>query len=294
MSDDGVKKSSNPWVSLTTGCIAGGIECVAVWPMEYIKTQLQLQTKVAGVKPPFTGVISGLVYTVNTTGFMSLYKGLDVTLLFSVPKAGISFGANDFCKKQLADEKGKLTMLKQFLAGVGAGTVEAIIAVTPMETIKTKLIQTNSGFVAGVSLILKEQGIRGLYQGLFATILKQSSNQGLRFMFFNKYKDIMTGEGKTSLAPKYALLGGMMAGCFSTLGNNPFDVVKTQMQGKNASKYKSTVDCFMTILRSEGPLGLYKGCIPRMGRVVPGQGIIFMSFESIQGVVEDTFFTKRG
>ena len=25
MGDDGIKKSSNPWVSLTTGCIAGAI-----------------------------------------------------------------------------------------------------------------------------------------------------------------------------------------------------------------------------------------------------------------------------
>jgi solute carrier family 25 citrate transporter 1 len=79
MSEDGVKKSANPLVSLTSGCIAGGIECVAVWPMEYIKTQLQLQK--GGQKPPFTGVISGLTYTVRTTGFFSLYRGLGVTLV---------------------------------------------------------------------------------------------------------------------------------------------------------------------------------------------------------------------
>lgn len=48
----------------------------------------------------------------------------------------------------------------------------------------------------GVTLILKESGVRGLYQGLFATILKQSSNQGLRFMFYNKYKDLITEDGK--------------------------------------------------------------------------------------------------
>lgn len=50
-------------------------------------------------------------------------------------------------------------------------------------------------------------------------------------MFFNKYKDIITEDGKVPMTPLKALLGGMMAGCFSTLGNNPFDVVKTQMQG---------------------------------------------------------------
>jgi len=33
------------------------------------------------------------------------------------------------------------------LIGMGAGTVEAIFAVTPMETIKTKLIQKNLNMV---------------------------------------------------------------------------------------------------------------------------------------------------
>eukprot|EP01036_Dinobryon_divergens_P046610 gene46610-62341_t len=100
MSEDGVKKSSNPMVALTTGCIAGGIEAIAVWPMENIKTQLQLQTKLkVGEKPPFTGIVSGLLYTTRTTGFLSLYNGLGVTLIGSIPKAGIRFGANAWCKK---------------------------------------------------------------------------------------------------------------------------------------------------------------------------------------------------
>jgi solute carrier family 25 citrate transporter 1 len=223
-------------VSLTTGCIAGAIECVSVWPMEFIKTQLQLQS---GLPPaqraPYNGVISGLTYTVRTTGFLSLYNGLGVTLVGSIPKAGIRFGANAWCKEALKNEsnKGKLGMGEQFLAGVGAGTIEAILAVTPMETIKTKLIERNLGLVPGVRAIIAESGVMGLYQGLFATILKQSSNQGLRFMFFNKYKDTVTDNGKKKLTPIMALLGGMAAGCFSTLGNNPFG-----MSGKCFTKWQ--------------------------------------------------------
>lgn len=147
----------------------------------------------------------------------------------------------------------------QFLAGVGAGTIEAIFAVTPMETVKTKCIQTNQGLVDGVKSILKESGAAGLYQGLFATILKQGSNQGLRFMFFNKYKEIVTDNNKKPLSPIQALLGGMAAGCFSSLGNNPFDVVKTQMQGRNASQYKNTLDCFRQLVKEDGVLALYRG-----------------------------------
>lgn len=112
-------------------------------------------------------------------------------------------------------------------------------------------------------------------------------------MFFNKYKDIVTDNGSTSLSPMASFLGGASAGCFSTLGNNPFDVVKTQMQGKNASKYTSTMNCFMTMLREDGPMAFYRGIVPRLGRVVPGQGIIFMSFESIQVIVEKYLFSSK-
>ncbi len=81
-------------------------------------------------------------------------------------------------------------------------------------------------FVDGMKHILKNEGIGGVYQGAFATALKQGSNQGLRFMWFNEYKTYMTNDGETELTPLLRLFGGMSAGCFSTLGNNPFDVVK--------------------------------------------------------------------
>lgn len=267
-------------VAVAAGCVAGGIEAVVMWPMEYMKTQLQLGSSVGSQKPPFTTVIGGLRWTVQNRGFFGLYRGLDVTLLGSIPKAGIRFGANDACKKVLRDKDGKLSSARQFLAGVGAGVTEAIFAVTPMETVKTKLIETNSNLVTGVKAILKQDGIGGLYKGLSATILKQSTNQGFRFMAFNKYKDYMLA-GRDKLSPIESLVGGMASGCFSTICNNPFDVVKTQMQGTQASQYANTFDCFKQILKSEGVTGFYRGVLPRMGRVVPGQGIIFMSYESI-------------
>lgn len=46
-----------------------------------------------------------------------------------------------------------------------------------------------------------------------------------------------------------------------------------------------TILSMVQILASEGPKGLYKGVVPRLGRVIPGQGIIFMSYERIQAFV---------
>lgn len=48
--------------------------------------------------------------------------------------------------------------------------------------------------------------------------------------------------------------------------------------------------CTPQIVKAEGFKGLYRGVVPRLGRVIPGQGIIFMSYERIQtfvsGIVE--------
>mmetsp|Transcript_1345 Transcript_1345/g.1815 ORF Transcript_1345/g.1815 Transcript_1345/m.1815 type:complete len:295 (+) Transcript_1345:73-957(+) len=288
-------QKKTPLLPMAAGCIAGGIEATAVWPMEFIKTQLQLQAKAKGTKLPYTGMISGLRYYVETTGFFSLYRGLAPTLIGSIPKAGIRFGLNSVIKDKLRDKDGNLTPGKNFLAGLGAGVTEALVIVAPVETVKTQCIELNMPFIAGFKHIVATQGIGGIYQGAFATALKQGSNQGLRFMWFNEYKRIVTEDGAKPFSPIGGLLGGMSAGCFSTLGNNPFDVLKTRMQGTKASQYSSTLDCLKQIITKEGFGALYAGVVPRLGRVVPGQGIIFMSFEAIQDALQSNvpFFQRN-
>lgn len=58
------------------------------------------------------------------------------------------------------------------------------------------------------------------------------------------------------------------------------------MQGLNASRYASTWDCAKRMLREEGPLSFYSGLASRLARVIPGQGIIFLSYESISNKME--------
>lgn len=97
-----------------------------------------------------------------------------------------------FGSQLLAGKEGKkLNSAEQFLAGFGAGVLEAIFAVTPIETVKTKAIQTNSPFLTGVRTILKTEGPAGLYQGVWATIAKQGSNQ-VRWNNWNIYFEIIT------------------------------------------------------------------------------------------------------
>ena len=51
-------------------------------------------------------------------------------------KAGVRFTTYDQFKSLLKDEEGRLSAPRSMLAGLGAGMMEAVIAVTPSETIK--------------------------------------------------------------------------------------------------------------------------------------------------------------
>lgn len=68
-------------------------------------------------------------------------------------------------KKRSVDSQGNLSPGKRLLCGLGAGVSEAILAVTPMETVKVKFINDQRsanprfrGFFHGVGVIIKEQG----------------------------------------------------------------------------------------------------------------------------------------
>jgi len=95
-----------------------------------------------------------------------LYRGLAPTLIGSVPKAGIRFGLNSFIKEKLRDENGKLSVGKNFVAGLGAGVVEALLVTAPVETVKTKVIELNMSFLKGLRHIIKTEGFSGVYKGV--------------------------------------------------------------------------------------------------------------------------------
>ena len=170
------------------------------YPTEYVKTQLQLFSEKAKLGP-----IQCARETIRTDGVLGLYRGLPALLWFSVPKVSSRFFAFEMLKNQLQGPSGSLTTANTLLCGIGAGTAEAVLAVTPMDTIKTRLIHDQltrapadrkyRGFFHGVRTIVAEHGFGGVYKGLTATILKQASNQAIRWVVFLRAKEAMAGPG---------------------------------------------------------------------------------------------------
>ncbi|MBN3298898.1 TXTP protein, partial [Amia calva] len=292
----GKAKLTHPGKAILAGGIAGGIEICITFPTEYVKTQLQLDEK---ANPPrFKGIVDCVKQTVDGHGVRGLYRGLSSLLYGSIPKAAVRFGMFEFLSNHMRDEAGKLDSTRGLICGLGAGVAEAVLVVCPMETIKFIHDQCSSnpkykGFFHGVREIIRQQGLKGTYQGLTATVLKQGSNQAIRFYVMTSLRNWYKGDNpQKDINPIVTGMFGAIAGAASVFGNTPLDVIKTRMQGLEAHKNKSTVDCALQIIRNEGLLAFYKGTVPRLGRVCLDVAIVFVIYEEVVKVLNKVWKTE--
>lgn len=257
------------------GFVSATVEITAMWPAEYAKTLQQLNR----TNPEFNAITH-----MRQMGVIGVYQGL-APLLIGAPIQGlIRFSSLDYFNNKMRDANtGEMSRASGLLAGVAAGLLESAVIVTPMETVKTVLVDSRQGLLQGVKQVLKREGVLGMYKGLIPTAAKSASNQALRFGVYNEYKRFITRNrpNKVTLSKKESLIGGMLAGFLGALGNTPFDTIKSRMQGLESKRYTGMFDCAKKMVVEEGPLSLYKGLVYRCSRVVPGQGIMFFVYELV-------------
>ena len=121
------------------------------------------------------------------------------------------------------DEKGQLKPKDKLICGLGAGICEALFAVIPQESVKVKFINDRcqstpryKGLFHGIREIVREKGIRGTYQGVLPTLLKQGSNQAIRFFVFESLKEWHNGNDTNNNNNKIVIpIFGAIAGAIS-------------------------------------------------------------------------------
>jgi len=242
---------------LIAGGITGWIEAFSTWPAEYMKTQMQLKQNEKSMSHFF----NALGKQVKTNGFFSLYKGITPVIAIGIPKSAIRFSVYEGTNQKIGNP---------FISGIIAGGIESALVGIPSETLKTRMIENNCGIKEGLK--------GGLYQGSSATIIRHSLTQGTRFVAFSSFKKYNDNN----------FLGGVFAGIISVYGSQPFDVIKTRKQGKITCT-KTNYDVAKDIYHKLGIKGFWKGSLPRLLRVAPGQGILFFSYGKILELVEKIY-----
>ncbi|KAI2174940.1 hypothetical protein LOZ21_006766, partial [Ophidiomyces ophidiicola] len=198
------------------------------------------------------------------------------------PPFGIRFVAFDTFKSFLQDNEGKISGPRTVVAGFGAGFTESLLAVTPFENDRKSGNPRMRGFVHGTTLIFRERGIRGFFQGFVPTTARQAANSATRFGSYTTLRQF--AQGYVAPGEKLGTLStfaiGGMAGLVTVYVTQPLDTVKTRMQSIEArNSYNNSFECAAKILRDEGIFTFWSGAVPRLARLILSGGIVFTMYE---------------
>lgn len=298
------------------GC-AGAASRTVVSPLERLKIIQQVQAQNSDKQ--YKGVWRSLVRMWKEEGFRGFMRGNGINCLRIVPYSAVQFTTYEQIKKFFTrNGTATLDTPKRLTAGALAG-ITSVCATYPLDLVRSRLAivtasvnlssqapqvssaaatpSLTSGYHTSsissppklsmwtmtLQIVREEGGIRALYRGMVTTAVGVAPYVGINFASYEALRGIITPPGKTSVVRK--LTCGALAGSISQTLTYPFDVVRRKMQVTgmpSATKYNGAVDAFITIARTEGLKGLYRGLWPNLLKVAPSIATSFFTYELVK------------
>lgn len=274
------------------GAIAGVSEILVMYPLDVVKTRVQLQTGTGGGADSYNGMLDCFRKIIRNEGFSRLYRGITAPILMEAPKRATKFAANDKWGKFYREMFGQQTMTQSLsvLTGASAGATESFVVV-PFELVKIRLQDKASagkynGMIDVVLKTVRNEGILAMYNGLESTlwrhILWNAGYFGCIFQVRQLLPKADTKGGQTF----NDIIAGTVGGTVGTILNTPMDVVKSRIQNSvkvpgQTPKYNWAWPALATVAKEEGFAALYKGFIPKVLRLGPGGGILLVVYTGV-------------
>ncbi|TRY55981.1 hypothetical protein DNTS_018861 [Danionella cerebrum] len=172
------------------GMLSGVFTTSIMAPGERIKCLLQIQAA-AGGQPKYAGPMDCVKQLYRQNGIRGLYKGTALTLMRDVPASGMYFMTYERLKNALTPEgksPSELSVPSVLFAGGMAGICNWAVA-TPPDVLKSRF-QTApegrypNGFRDVLRELIREEGVRSLYKGFSAVMLRAFPANAACFLGF--------------------------------------------------------------------------------------------------------------
>ncbi|KAM0270246.1 hypothetical protein ACHAQH_009503 [Verticillium albo-atrum] len=196
------------------------------------------------------------------------------------------------------------TTLGAFLAG-GIAACGAVTATHPFETVKIRMqlqgeLQDKGhqphkyrGPLQGVSVIVRNEGVNGIYRGIGSAYIYQVLLNGCRLGFYEPMRGTLTKlvfDDSKVQSLGVNMVCGAGSGIIGAAMGSPFFLVKTRLQSFSPflpvgtqHNYKNAWNGFTSIYKAEGGRGLYRGVGAAMIRTGFGSSVQLPTY----------FFAKR-
>ncbi|KAI0138909.1 mitochondrial 2-oxodicarboxylate carrier 1 [Hypoxylon sp. NC0597] len=287
--------------TFAAGAVAGISEILTMYPLDVVKTRVQLQTGKGTGADSYNGMLDCFQKIVRNEGFSRLYRGITAPILMEAPKRATKFAANDewgkFYRKAFGAEK--MNQSLSILTGASAGATESFVVV-PFELVKIRLQDKASagkytGMIDVVAKTIKNEGILAMYNGLESTMWRHILWNAGYFGCIFQVKELLPKAETKKGEIVNGLISGSVGGTVGTILNTPMDVVKSRIQNSpkvpgQVPKYNWAWGACATVMKEEGFGALYKGFLPKVLRLGPGGGILLVVFTGMM----DFFRSMKG
>ncbi|CAI7574115.1 unnamed protein product [Penicillium bialowiezense] len=276
----------------TTGgaFIAGGIAaCGAVTvthSFETVKIRLQLQgelqTKNEAVKK-YKGVLHGVKVILQNEGPRGLFRGIGSAYVYQILLNGCRLGFYEPIRSNLTSTIYNDPKVQSLGANIFAGAASGVIgaaAGSPFFLVKTRL-QSYSPFlpvgtqhnyknsVDGLSKIYKGEGIKGIYRGVGAAMIRTSFGSSVQLPTYFFAKRRLTRHLGMEEGPALHLSSSAVSGFVVCCFMHPPDTIMARMYNQTGNLYGGVFDCLLKTIRTEGVFAIYKGFFAHLARILP-------------------------
>ncbi|EEC74933.1 hypothetical protein OsI_10895 [Oryza sativa Indica Group] len=289
---------------LLAGGVAGAVSKTCTAPLARLTILFQVQGMHSDVatmrKTSIWREASRIVYE---EGFRAFWKGNLVTIAHRLPYSSISFYTYERYKNLLQmipglDRNGGFGAdVGVRLIGGGLSGITAASMTYPLDLVRTRLAaQTNTAYYRGIShalyAICRDEGVKGLYKGLGATLLGVGPSIAISFCVYETLRSHWQIERPYDSPVLISLACGSLSGIASSTITFPLDLVRRRMQLEGAAGrarvYQTGLfGTFGHIVRTESLRGLYRGILPEYCKVVPSVGIVFMTYETLKSILTE-------
>lgn len=263
-----------PAGSVLKSALAGGLSCALstslMHPVDTIKTRVQASTLT------FPEIIAKL----PQIGVRALYRGSIPAILGQFSSHGLRTGIYEVSKLVLLNVAPNLPELQVQSISSFCSTFLGTAVRIPCEVLKQRL---QAGLFNNVGEAIvgtwHQDGLKGFFRGTGATLCREVPFYVVGTGLYGESKKMVQQLLGRELEPWETIFVGALSGGLTAVITTPFDVMKTRMMTAPQGRAATMSMVAYTILRHEGPLGLFKGALPRFFWIAPLGAMNFAGYE---------------
>ncbi|GBG72485.1 hypothetical protein CBR_g12060 [Chara braunii] len=284
------------YVDVLAAGVSAGVSETVVAPLERVK--LLLQTQEANPQLPYDkrykGIVDCFSRVAKEQGILSFWRGNVPNIIRCFFTQGLNFALKDVYKQIFNPYDSKKDFWKFVIGNLtagGAAGATSLCFVYPLDLARTRLAvdvgrgsdRKFRGLVHCLSSIFKTDGFFGLYRGFGVSVQGIFMYRAAFFGGFDTAKGLLFQDPEnTPLMHKWMVAQAVTA-CAGMI-SYPFDTVRRRMMlqsGSDNPMYKSSLHCWKTIWKHEGPRAFFKGAWLNILRG-EGSALILVLYDEIQ------------